>query len=144
MAAYEAGAEHYAIRGVVEIGVSKDDLRVLAAKLQPQLLEVAGRSDKCPSPDRRRTGEGTMSMSGCSVIAWPMSLPIASDDVKHAGGKADIGKDFAHHHRRREVNSLGFTTIVQPAARMKGTRSERIKKGKFHGVISPTTPIGCE
>ncbi len=41
-----------------------------------------------------------------------------------------------------EVTSDGLATMVQPEARMKGTRSQRIRNGKFHGVISPTTPIG--
>ena len=41
-----------------------------------------------------------------------------------------------------EVISLGLHTTVQPDARMKGTRSHRMKNGKFQGVITPTTPIG--
>lgn len=41
-----------------------------------------------------------------------------------------------------EVTSEGFTTSVQPLARMNGTRSQRMRKGKFQGVMSPTTPIG--
>ncbi len=41
-----------------------------------------------------------------------------------------------------EVTSEGLATIVQPEARMNGTRSHRIRKGKFQGVIRPTTPMG--
>ena len=40
------------------------------------------------------------------------------------------------------VASAGLITAVQPAARMNGRRSERMKKGKFHGVMTPTTPSG--
>ena len=41
-----------------------------------------------------------------------------------------------------DVYSDGLATIVQPAAKIYGTRSQRIRKGKFQGVIKPTTPTG--
>jgi hypothetical protein len=40
------------------------------------------------------------------------------------------------------VSSLGLTTHEQPAARAKGSFWLTIRSGKFHGVISATTPIG--
>ena len=41
-----------------------------------------------------------------------------------------------------EVNSEGFTTTVQPAARAKGAFWQRISAGKFQGVTSAATPAG--
>ena len=41
-----------------------------------------------------------------------------------------------------EVISLGLTTAVQPAASAKGSFWLTIRKGKFHGVMIETTPIG--
>jgi len=41
------------------------------------------------------------------------------------------------------VSSLGRATTVQPAAKAGATFRVIIAKGKFHGVIAPTTPMGC-
>ncbi len=40
------------------------------------------------------------------------------------------------------VNSLGLSTIVQPAASAGATLHMIWLAGQFHGVISPHTPIG--
>ena len=40
------------------------------------------------------------------------------------------------------VRSLGLTTAVQPTASANGSFWETIRSGKFHGVITPTTPTG--
>ena len=41
------------------------------------------------------------------------------------------------------VNSDGRTTIVQPAASAAPPARAMFQAGKFHAVISPTTPSGC-
>ncbi len=41
-----------------------------------------------------------------------------------------------------DVNSEGFSTTVQPLPIAQGTRSEAMMKGKFQGVMMPTTPTG--
>ena len=38
--------------------------------------------------------------------------------------------------------SLGFNTTVQPAAKAGATFKVIWFKGKFHGVMQPTTPMG--
>ena len=40
------------------------------------------------------------------------------------------------------VCSAGFTTAVQPAAKAGAIFQANINIGKFHGIISPTTPTG--
>ena len=40
------------------------------------------------------------------------------------------------------VSSAGFSTTVLPAASAGASFHEAIASGKFHGVISPTTPSG--
>ena len=40
------------------------------------------------------------------------------------------------------VCSAGFITTVQPAARAGANFHAAINKGKFQGIICPTTPIG--
>ena len=41
-----------------------------------------------------------------------------------------------------DVNSEGFKTTVQPPPIAHGTRSDAMMKGKFQGVMMPTTPTG--
>ena len=41
------------------------------------------------------------------------------------------------------MNGEGFRTLVQPATKAGATFQTGMVSGKFHGVISPTTPIGC-
>ena len=41
------------------------------------------------------------------------------------------------------VCEAGFSTTVQPAASAGPTLRVIIAIGKFHGVMRPTTPIGC-
>ena len=40
------------------------------------------------------------------------------------------------------VSSAGFSTTVLPAARAGPIFQEAMARGKFHGVINPTTPSG--
>ena len=40
------------------------------------------------------------------------------------------------------VSAAGFSTTVLPAASAGPSFQEAIASGKFHGVISPTTPSG--
>ena len=40
------------------------------------------------------------------------------------------------------MSSAGFSTTVLPAASAGASFHEAIVSGKFHGVISPTTPSG--
>ncbi len=51
-----------------------------------------------------------------------------------------------HNSARRMVvpgvSSAGFTTAVQPTARANGSFWLTMSRGKFHGVIMPTTPTG--
>src|SRR6218665_117954 len=58
-------------------------------------------------------------------------------------GGGPAGASSSHSHSVEPlVASAGLTMAVQPAARMNGSRSARMKNGKFHGVITPTTPNG--
>jgi hypothetical protein len=41
------------------------------------------------------------------------------------------------------VCSAGLSTMVQPAASPGETLRVIIALGKFHGVMAPTTPMGC-
>ena len=44
----------------------------------------------------------------------------------------------------RAVNSEPFVTSVQPAASAAAQARAGLYAGKFHAVITPTTPIGCQ
>ena len=52
------------------------------------------------------------------------------------------GRELAKRSAVSGVSSAGFSTIVLPAASAGAIFHDAIASGKFHGVISPTTPIG--
>ena len=65
-----------------------------------------------------------------TIFNTPLGIPARSP--KTAMAVADNG-----------VSSAGRPTNVQPDARAGATFRAIIAFGKFHGVIEPTTPIGC-
>ena len=84
----------------------------------------------------------TMSTRVLSRIAWPTTLPRPVTTLTTPAGTPACCNRAHSMAVVPLVASAGLTTAVQPAARMKGRRSERMKKGKFHGVMTPTTPSG--
>ena len=79
---------------------------------------------------------------GCSTMAWPTLPPnpltIFSTPL---GNPADeqISPNIA---AVTGVNSLGLATTQFPAAKAGAIFQVNKYKGKFHGLIHPTTPIG--
>ena len=83
-----------------------------------------------------------MSICGFSHNAWPTIEPGPVTTFITPFGKPAAVKISAKINVVADVYSDGLATIVQPAAKIYGTLSHRIRKGKFQGVIKPTTPIG--
>ena len=100
LAGVEAHAEYDPVGGILEVGIGKDDLRVLAAELQAELLEVAGRSLQRPPACRRRAGEGHHVDVGMLGDRLSDLGAEPCDDVEHAGGQSCLGQDVRHDERR--------------------------------------------
>jgi hypothetical protein len=66
---------------------------------------------------------------------------IAVDQVEDAGTPAS-SRISAKIIASNGAISLGFNTMVQPAARAGATLTAIWFIGQFHGVIMPQTPIG--
>ena len=65
-----------------------------------------------------------------TTLNTPLGTPASSD--KYAIAVAEKG-----------VSGAGFATTLQPTAIAGAIFLANIAEGKFHGVMHPTTPIGC-
>mmetsp|Transcript_38901 Transcript_38901/g.117502 ORF Transcript_38901/g.117502 Transcript_38901/m.117502 type:complete len:221 (-) Transcript_38901:479-1141(-) len=85
----------------------------------------------------------TLRMPGCLAMKSPVVGPWPLTMLTTPAGKpASLIKS---HMRRPErgVFSLSFMTTVQPTASAGPSFHACISKGKFQGMIWPTTPTGC-
>ena len=80
--------------------------------------------------------------SGCSTSRAPASAPSPVTTFTTPGGKPASSSSAINSSVETEVNSDGFTTTVQPAASAGASFHDSSSSGLFHGVITPTTPIG--
>ena len=138
----ERGIHHVLDRGV-EVGVGQHDGRVLAAHLELDAQPALRRLLVQPVADLAGAGE----RDGLSGLAFTSASPKlaagAGDEVDHALGNAGLVQrlDDAPRAQRRGGRRLEHHGVAadqrRAPASMPGSRS-----GKFHGVISPTTPTG--
>src|SRR5688572_44019 len=84
----------------------------------------------------------TMSMSGWEEIADPTVGPSPFTRLKTPAGTLALSKISARIMAFSGVISLGFSTIVQPAASAGMTLHMTWLIGQFHGVMKPQTPTG--
>jgi hypothetical protein len=67
------------------------------------------------------------------------------DDVttlKAPAGIPAFSTKAARANAENGVSSAGLATQTQPAARAAAVLRTNMAKGKFHGVMKPTTPMG--
>lgn len=62
--------------------------------------------------------------------------------LKVPAGKPAFSTKAANANAENGVSSAGLATQTHPAARAAAALRTSIAKGKFHGVMKPTTPIG--
>src|SRR3954454_10584144 len=80
--------------------------------------------------------------SGCSTSRVPHSRPGPATTLTTPSGSPASTASFSNSTAVSGVSSAGFSTIVLPAARAGASFHAAIVSGKFHGVMSPTTPSG--
>ncbi len=105
----------------VEIGIVEQDVSRLAARVEPvnEIIAISG----CPLSDVPTPGPSPL-MRLNTPAGTPASSRISAKIIASNG-----------------AISLGFNTIVQPAASAGATFTEIWFIGQFQGVIRPQTPI---
>src|SRR5690606_30457591 len=81
---------------------------------------------------------------GFVASSWP--IPLLSLEVMTENtplGIPAISAILAKAMAVKGVCEAGFSTIVHPATRAGAIFREIIARGKFHGVMAPTTPTLC-
>ena len=93
-------------------------------------------------PARVEPVNDTMSISGCAAIAAPTFGPSPFTRLKTPAGTPAAWRISAMMIALSGAISVGFSTIVQPAASAGATLHMIWLTGQFHGVIRPQTPTG--
>ena len=94
------------------------------------------------TPARVEPVNDTMSTSGCLDSAVPTPGPSPFTRLNTPAGTPASCMTSAKMIAFNGAISLGFSTIVQPAARAGATFAAIWLSGQFHGVINAHTPIG--
>ena len=94
------------------------------------------------TPARVDPVKETMSMPGCEAIAAPTVGPSPFTRLKTPGGTPASCRISVKRIAFNGATSVGFSTMVQPAASAGATLQAIWLIGQFHGVIIPTTPTG--
>src|SRR5258706_5784820 len=81
-------------------------------------------------------------IAGCSVNALPASSPIPCTVLRTPSGTPACFTSFAKRSAVTGDHSAGLWTTVQPAASAGAIFQVDSMNGVFHGVITPTGPIG--
>src|SRR6185312_9686968 len=81
-------------------------------------------------------------MAGCSVSALPASSPMPWTVLSTPSGTPASFTSFASRSAVTGDHSAGLWTTVQPAASAGAIFQVDSMNGVFHGVITPTGPIG--
>src|SRR5690625_1597356 len=84
----------------------------------------------------------TFLTSGCSTSGVPTSLPKPVTTLTTPAGKPASSTSLTNSSVDADVNSDGFKTTVQPAAKAGAIFQAVSSSGEFHGVIAATTPKG--
>ena len=90
-----------------------------------------------PAPVKVKT-----STSLDKAMACPASEPYPVTTCKTPGGNPASKPNSASLSKLKEALSAGFKITLFPAAKAGPIFQAPIIKGKFHGTIAPTTPIG--
>ena len=81
-------------------------------------------------------------IAGCSVSALPASSPMPWTVLSTPSGRPACFASFVSRSAVTGDHSAGLCTTVQPAARAGAIFQVDSMNGVFHGVITPTGPIG--
>ncbi len=78
----------------------------------------------------------------CVTKRSPTTEPLPGITVRTPSGMPASSASSPMRMAVNGVTSAGFSTTVQPAASAGANPQPAIGMGKFHGTMTPTTPIG--
>src|SRR4029078_12966757 len=81
-------------------------------------------------------------IAGCSVSALPASSPMPWTVLSTPSGRPACFANLAKRSAVTRDHSPGLCTTVQPAAKAGAIFQVDSMNGVFHGVMTPTGPIG--
>ena len=81
-------------------------------------------------------------ISLCATIAAPQSVPLPCKIFNTPAGNPASAQILVNKKAVAGVTSLGFAITQLPAANAGAIFQVNKYKGKFHGLMQPTTPIG--
>jgi hypothetical protein len=84
----------------------------------------------------------TLPMPGCAAIDAPTVPPGPVTTLSTPAGTPASSASSPSRIAVRGVYEAGFRIAALPAASAGATFQAAMSSGKFHGTISPTTPIG--
>ena len=131
-----------ALDGQVEIRIVHDDDRVLAAELEVDVLEAVGAGLRDRDACLARAGERDDRDVRMPDERIADLSPAPVDDVDDAGGTPASISSSTKRSPSAGVSVAGLKTTVLPQTSAGSIFQLGIAIGKFHGVITPTTPIG--
>src|SRR5579863_8836676 len=105
-------------------------------------LTVGAAAVATATPARVEPVNETIETSGCEAKAVPTVGPSPFTRLKTPGGTPASSRICAKRYAESGASSLGFRTIVQPAASAGPTLHAIWFMGQFQGVMSAHTPIG--
>ncbi len=93
-------------------------------------------------PVRDSPMKATALIASCSVSAFPVVSPMPLTRLATPSGKPASDMISASNLAVSGLHSAGLWTTVQPAASAGAIFQVDSMNGVFHGVITPTGPIG--
>ena len=129
------------VGGLVQIGIAEYNRRGLAAQLESQFLEIAGRRlDDAPSR-RGRTGERDFVHSGMLGECLSDRDAWAGDDVYGPRRQSRLEQQLAET-QDGQGGLLRWLEDHAATGRKPGASFQEMASGPFHGTISTATPNG--
>src|SRR5260370_18206271 len=83
-----------------------------------------------------------LATSGLRTSSAPTTSPRPATTLQSPFGSSASRTHSSHTRVCNGVSSLGFITVVQPAATAEASLAERKNEFAFQGVIRPATPTG--
>ena len=124
-------------RGGGHVRVGEHQRRALAAQLEADPLEAAGRASMIFRPTARLPVNESLSTIGWLISASPVGSPGPVTTFSTPAGSPASSISWASRSTANVAYSDGLSTTVQPAARAGAIFCAASRIGAFHGTTAP-------
>src|SRR5262249_8888581 len=131
-------------RGPFQVGIGEHDVGALPAEFHRDPLHLPGTAghDLPPHLPRATPVKPILRTSAWSISRWPPTEPLPGSTWNTPSGRPASSASSPILIAVSGVRSAGLAITGLPAASAGATPQPRIGIGKFHGTMTPTTPIG--